>query len=37
MLKFGRLALVGELSGSSGQVIPERDLEIDEGADGEAS
>jgi hypothetical protein len=37
MLKFGRLALVGELSGSSGQVIPERDLEIDDRADGEAS
>ena len=37
MLKFGRLALVGELSGSSGQVIPERDLEIDHGAGGEAS
>jgi hypoxanthine phosphoribosyltransferase len=37
MLKFGRLALVGELSGSSGQVIPERDLEIDDTVDGEGS
>ena len=30
MLKFGRLALVGELSGSSGQVAPDRDLDLDE-------
>ena len=29
MLKFGRLALVGELSGSSGQVVPDRDIELD--------
>ena len=29
MLKFGRLALVNELSGSSGQVIPDRDLDDD--------
>jgi hypothetical protein len=27
MLKFGRLALVDELSGSSGQVVPDRGLE----------
>jgi hypothetical protein len=30
MLKFGRLALVDELSGSSGQVVPERPVEPDE-------
>ena len=30
MLKFGRLALADELSGSSGQVVPERDDEPDE-------
>jgi hypothetical protein len=34
MLKFGRLALADELSGSSGQVVPERDDEpADSGAD----
>ena len=26
MLKFGRLALADELSGTSGQVVPDRDL-----------
>jgi len=26
MLKFGRLALADALSGTSGQVVPERDL-----------
>ena len=31
MLKFGRLALVDELSGTSGQVIPDRDL-LEDGA-----
>src|SRR5205085_539571 len=30
MLKFGRLALADGLSGSSGQVVPERDEEPDE-------
>ena len=32
MLKFGRLALVSELSGSSGQVVPDRDVELDDEA-----
>ncbi len=30
MLKFGRLALVDELSGSSGQVVPDRDVDDEE-------
>jgi hypoxanthine phosphoribosyltransferase len=30
MLKFGRLALVSELSGSSGQVVPDRDVDLDD-------
>ena len=34
MLKFGRLALVDELSGSSGQVVPERPAEPDDDAAG---
>ncbi len=36
MLKFGRLALADELSGSLGQVVPERDEEPDasDGSDG---
>jgi hypothetical protein len=35
MLKFGRLALVAELSGSSGQVVPERPSgPVDETAEG---
>src|SRR5690348_4037624 len=42
MLKFGRLALVDALSGSSGQVVPERPSDIDEeevggDSDGEAA
>jgi hypothetical protein len=35
MLKFGRLALVDELSGSSGQVVPERPVDPDEADDGD--
>ena len=36
MLKFGRLALVDGLIGSSGQVVPERDLAAPDDAMGEA-
>jgi hypoxanthine phosphoribosyltransferase len=37
MLKFGRLALADELSGSSGQVVPDRGIEDDTAADVAAS